>query len=206
MNTIKPNATLVFASNNAHKKAEVQAIAGSGLRLISPAELGLLEELPESSATLAENALQKAAFVFERFPELEVFSEDSGLFVDCLNGDPGVHTARFAGAGATDQQNIQLLLERMKGHSNRKAAFKTVICLMSKEGQHFFEGECPGIIASALSGEGGFGYDPVFHPLKGDEMEPRSFAAIPSEEKNRLSHRGKALRKMLAYLHSQGKM
>lgn len=185
---------LIFASNNLHKLEEVRSLL-AGFNILSAREAGALEELPETGSTLHENAEMKAKKVYE-LTGRPGFSDDTGLFVDCLNGAPGVYSARYAGDKASSLDNIEKLLKAMENCSNRSARFKTVVCLYEGQQPLFFEGEVSGRITEKPFGKSGFGYDPVFIP---DGLE-KTFSEIPSAEKNMLSHRKKALEKMEKYL------
>lgn len=186
---------LVFATNNPHKLAEVQAVLGPGFRLVTPAELGVTEDIPEEQDTLEGNALQKARYVHSR-TGTDCFADDTGLEVEALGGEPGVHSARYATDGHDHAANRSLLLRRLDGADNRHACFRTVIALVTDSGEHLFEGRADGTIAVSESGAGGFGYDNLFVP----QGEARTFACMSDSEKNALSHRGKAVRKLARFL------
>lgn len=191
--------TLVFASHNLHKVEEMRRICGPRFSIKSLADIGCTEEIPEEGLTLDDNARSKALWVYERYG-LPCFADDTGLEVDALDGAPGVHTARFAGEACDPQANVSLLLERMKGVKTRDARFRTVIACIDASGNvHCFEGEARGKIALERCGNAGFGYDPVFVPEDGDG---RSFAQMESDEKNAISHRGRATKKILDFLES----
>jgi XTP/dITP diphosphohydrolase len=182
--------TLCFATNNGHKIAEVRAAAGSGLSLIT-----LDEELPETQPTLEGNARQKARYVFDRY-SLSCFADDTGLEVDALGGVPGVHSARYAGPGRSSEANIDLLLRNLSGLSNRAAQFRAVFWLVTPKGEWAFEGTVRGQILQVRKGSGGFGYDPVFLP----DGSVKTLAEMSMDEKNRISHRGIAVRKLAEFL------
>lgn len=188
---------LVFASNNQHKVEEVQAIIGSKINLKSLNEINCHDEIPETGDTFVENAGQKSRFVYERF-HLDCFADDSGLEIDALNGEPGVHSAHFSGS-RDFQENINLVLTRLEGKANRKARFKTVISLILSGKEYLFEGIIEGKISMSQSGQKGFGYDPIFIP----EGYDISFAEMSAEEKNKISHRAKAMEKLIQFLNSQ---
>ena len=192
----KESRTIVFASHNAHKTEEMRRICGERFRIVSLADLGCDTDIPENGLTLEENAEAKVRWVYERYG-MECFADDTGLEVDALGGAPGVHTARFAGPECDTRANVDLLLERLRGVSDRRARFRTVICLILGGEEHFFEGIVEGRIAERESGTEGFGYDPLFVPDGSD----RSFARMSAEEKNALSHRGRAVRRLADYLH-----
>lgn len=158
-------------------------------------EMGLSGEIPETSDTLQGNALQKAQWVWER-TRLDCFADDTGLEVEALNGAPGVYSARYAGEGCSFDDNIDKLLEAMEGMTNRRADFRTVICLLEGGVPRYFEGRVEGMILTERYGEGGFGYDPVFMP----DRFAVSFAEMPLEVKNKISHRGLAVSKLVDYL------
>ena len=188
---------LVFASNNQHKVEEVQAIIGSKINLKSLNDINCHDEIPETGDTFVENAGQKSRFVYERF-HLDCFADDSGLEIDALNGEPGVHSAHFSGS-RDFQENINLVLTRLKGKANRKARFKTVISLILSGKEYLFEGIIEGKISMSQSGQKCFGYDPIFIP----EGYDISFAEMSAEEKNKISHRAKAMEKLIQFLNSQ---
>lgn len=187
---------LVFVTNNRHKLEEIKAIAGDSIKIMSLKEIGCEEEIPETAETIRGNALMKARYVSERYG-VDCFADDTGLEVIALGGAPGVHTARYASASGHDEiGNMQLLLHNLEGECDRRARFVTWIALIESGEEKTFEGECVGTILEGMRGIGGFGYDPVFQP----EGYEKSFAEMTSEEKNRLSHRGKATRKLIEYL------
>lgn len=187
---------LVFASGNRGKIREALEILGEGFELLTPAEAGILEDIPETGQTLRDNSLQKARYLYER-TGMDCFADDTGLEVDCLGGAPGIHTARYAGEAKDPAANIDKLLREMeKAGGSRTARFRTVVTLIVGGETLFFEGVMEGSIAKARSGAGGFGYDPVFMP----EGYDCTAAELSEEEKNAISHRGKALRAMAAAL------
>ncbi len=191
--------TIIFASHNAHKVEEMRRICGSRFRVVSLADMGCCEEIPENGLTLDENARAKALWVHARYG-LPCFADDTGLEVDALGGEPGVHTARFAGEECDPQANVSLLLERLQGATDRSARFRTVIACVDEDGtMHTFEGEARGRIATERTGTAGFGYDPVFIPADGDG---RSFAQMGADEKNAISHRGRATARFIDFLES----
>ena len=187
---------ILFATNNAHKLAEVQAVLGDDFTLVTPRDCGVTEEVPETQPTLEGNAAQKARYLYER-TGCDCFADDTGLEVEVLGGAPGVHSARYATDGHDFAANNRLLLRNLEGAANRRARFRTVICLILGGEEHFFEGIVEGRIAERESGTEGFGYDPLFVPDGSD----RSFARMSAEEKNALSHRGRAVRRLADYLH-----
>lgn len=190
---------IVFATNNAHKLREVQQLLGDRFTLVTPRECGIVEDIPEEQPTLEGNALQKARYIFER-TGIDCFADDTGLEVDALGGEPGVRSARYGSAeGHDDEANKRLLLQNMAGKENRSAQFRTAIALIMGGEEHLFEGIVRGRILCAEQGDGGFGYDPLFAP-EGDE---RSFAEMSADEKNAISHRGRAIAKLVEWLQEQ---
>jgi XTP/dITP diphosphohydrolase len=187
--------TLLFASNNLHKSAEINTIAGLTCKIITLQEAGIEIDIPEPHPSFYDNALEKSRTIYQ-LTQKNCFSEDSGLEVKALGGAPGVRSARYAHDKATDQENIEMLLDTLKEFADRTARFKTVISLQFDGGEYFFEGECSGQILSKQRGSAGFGYDPIFVP----EGSTLSFAEMSSAEKNQFSHREKAIRKMLSFL------
>lgn len=187
--------TIVFATNNAHKLGELRGIAGEEWNIMSLAEIGCHDDIPETADTLEGNALIKARWVKERYG-YDCFADDTGLMVDALDGAPGVYSARYAGPSHDSAANMKLLLERMADKDNRNAHFSTVIALVMGGEEHIFEGRVDGTIAREPSGCGGFGYDPVFVP----ENSGRKFSEMTAEEKNAISHRGRATRKLMEFL------
>ena len=186
---------LVFATNNAHKLREVSQVVGDKFTLITPRECGIDEDIPEEQPTLESNALQKARYIYAR-TGLDCFADDTGLEVDALGCEPGVRSARYATDGHDDEANKRLLLERMQGVEARGAQFRTAIALIIGGKEYLFEGIVRGNITTEERGEGGFGYDPLF-VAEGCEQ---SFAEISAEEKNAISHRGRAVRKLAEFL------
>lgn len=189
---------LVFASNNAHKLSEIRAILGDRIEIISLSDLQCHDEIPETADTLEGNALIKARYVWEHYG-LYCFADDTGLEVEALGGAPGVYSARFAGEHASFEDNVSLLLERLSGvAAPRRARFRTVVALIDEYGTHFFEGSVDGEITLERSGDHGFGYDPIFRP----EGREETFAQLPEQEKNSMSHRGRAVQKLVRYLQA----
>ncbi len=187
--------TIVFATNNPNKIKEVQQLLGSSYQFLSLKEVGCTEELPETTPTLEGNALEKARHLYHNYHH-DCFSEDTGLEVEALDGAPGVITAMYAGPERDANLNMQKVLRELATHANRKARFRTVIALIIKGQEHLFEGIVEGAISHNLQGEDGFGYDPIFMP----EGEARTFAQMSKEEKNAISHRGRAIAKLQAFL------
>ena len=186
---------LIFATNNKHKVQEVRAALQDQVEVVSLAEAGLSGEIPETADTLQGNALQKAQWVWER-THADCFADDTGLEVDALGGAPGVYSARYAGEHCSFDDNIDKLLGAIQGESNRKADFRTVICLIENGEPRYFEGRVDGQILLERHGAEGFGYDPVFMP----DRFAVSFAEMPLEVKNSISHRGLAVAKLKEYL------
>lgn len=186
---------LVFATNNPHKLREVREMAGDSLEILSLADIGCHDDIPETADTLEGNALQKARWVRDRYDH-DCFADDTGLMVDALGGAPGVYTARYAGPACSPDDNMDLLLRNLEGKTDRKATFRTVIALCLDGEEHLFEGEVHGEIATDRHGVHGFGYDPVFIC---DETGKR-FADMTEEAKNAISHRGRAVRKFIDFL------
>lgn len=186
---------ICFASNNAKKLEEIKSALSGKVGIISLAELGCNEELAETGDTLFHNAFQKARYVAETFG-VDCFADDTGLEVIALDGAPGVYSGRFAGEPRSDDRNVDLLLKKMEGKENRKASFRTVIALILKGEEFSFEGTVDGEIIHERIGEKGFGYDPVFRP----DGYKRTFAELSMEEKNQISHRGKATAKLIQFL------
>lgn len=185
---------LVFATNNAHKLEEVQAIVGDKFILKSLSDIDCQDDIPETGVAFQENAQQKTDYLVNKYG-LYCFGDDSGLEVDALNGEPGVYSARYSGSRDMEK-NIDLLLEKLGDNPNRNARFKTVISLYLNEQQHFFEGTIEGQIIKERRGEKGFGYDPIFVP-NGYDM---TFAEMSAEEKNAISHRAVAVGKLAEFL------
>lgn len=189
---------IIFATNNAHKLSEVQAVLGDRFRLITLAECGITEDIPEDAPTLEGNALQKARYVHER-TGVDCFADDTGLEVDALDGAPGVHSARYATDGHDFAANNRLLLRNLAGAADRSAHFRTVIALILDGREYLFEGRVDGRIVESEAGCGGFGYDPLFVP----EGFDRTFAEMGADEKNAISHRGRAVRRLVEFLQSK---
>lgn len=187
---------LVFATNNEHKLHEIKQMLGKGFDLVSLGETGCTEEIPENSDTLEGNASQKSHYVFEKYG-LDCFADDTGLEVEALNNAPGVYSARYAGPQRDSSDNVKKLLSELDKIKNRKARFKTVISLLINGQEILFEGIVNGQILTQARGEKGFGYDPVFQP----DGYAVSFAEMDLDEKNKISHRGQAFRKLIDYLN-----
>lgn len=188
---------IVFATNNPHKLEEAQSILQGHVKVLSLSDIACHDDIPETADTLEGNALIKARWVKEKYG-YDCFADDTGLMVEALNGAPGVYSARFAGEHCSPSDNIALLLEKLGDTPNRDAKFCTVIALILGEEEYLFEGEVKGSIAKENTGTSGFGYDPVFIP----EGSSFSFAEMSSQEKNSISHRGRALEKLSSFLET----
>ena len=190
---------LVFATNNAHKLAEVRSILEPQFKIISLEDLNCTDDIPETAQTLDGNALLKATWIHTKFG-IDCFADDTGLEVDALGGEPGVYSARYAGEENNSYNNMSKVLTLLGDDTNRKARFRTVIALIQDKKNHFFEGRIEGDIALIPRGESGFGYDPIFVP----QGYLLSFAQLSAEEKNQISHRALALHKLMDFLlHKQ---
>ena len=191
---------LVFATNNQHKLEEARAITAGKFELLSLADIDCHDDIPETAPTLEGNALIKARWIFDRYG-FDCFADDTGLMVDALDGEPGVLSARYAGPGHDSEANMKKLLANMEGEPDRKAHFSTAVALILDGKEYLFEGRVDGTIASEPGGENGFGYDPIF---VADETGSR-FAEMTAEEKNSISHRGRAMRKLAEFLENKSK-
>ena len=189
---------IVFATNNKHKLEEIKDILGKDFEIVSLAEIGCHEDIPETALTLEENARQKSTYIVEHYNH-DCFADDTGLEVDALNGEPGVHSARYAeGTDHDSEANMRKLLSKMSNVKDRTARFRTVISLIINGVEHQFEGRVEGRIATEKHGTEGFGYDPIFIP----EGYDKSFAELGEEVKNQISHRARAVKKLAEYLSS----
>jgi XTP/dITP diphosphohydrolase len=187
---------LIFATNNNHKLQEIRTILDGKYHVSGLKAIGFSEEIAETSHTLEGNAILKARYIQKEF-NTNCFADDTGLEIEALNGKPGVHSARYAGVDCISENNIQKVLQELQGIGNRKARFRTVIALI-KDGREFlFEGTVSGTIIKEKRGSSGFGYDPIFIP----EGDTRTFAEMPLEEKNQVSHRAAAIKKLVAFLN-----
>ena len=186
---------LIFATHNLHKTAEIREIVKHHFTILNLKDIGCLDEIPETADTLPGNALQKAQYVVDRYG-FNCFADDTGLEIDALDGRPGVFSARYAGEGCSYQDNVDKALLELKGITNRRARFITVIALISEGQQYFFEGKIEGEIITAPRGNAGFGYDPIFRPDGYD----KTFAEMGDLEKNQISHRAIAMNKLLDFL------
>lgn len=188
---------LVFATNNKHKLLEIKESV-QNYRVKGLSEYGIKEDIPETGNTLKENARIKARFIYEKYG-VNCFADDTGLEVKALDGAPGVYSARYAGPDCNYHDNNEKLLRELEKNENRSAQFRTVICLIIHGEERYFEGVCPGEILKEYQGENGFGYDPLFLPI-GFNV---SFAEMSTADKNKISHRGLAVEKLLSYLNNQ---
>ena len=186
---------IVFATNNPHKLEEARAVASGYLNILSLADIGCHDEIPETAETLEGNALIKARWVKDRYG-YDCFADDTGLMVDALGGAPGVYSARYAGPHCSPQDNIRLLLANMDGKADRSAKFATVIALIKDGEEHVFRGEVEGEIATEPHGEAGFGYDPIFIAKESG----KTFALMTAADKNAISHRGRAMRNFMSFI------
>ncbi len=192
---------LVFATNNKHKLLEARAKITNDFEIISLAELNCFDDIEETADTLEGNAQIKAEYIYNKFG-IGCFADDTGLEVEALNGAPGVYSSRYAGENPTFEDNTNKLLHELANATNRKARFRTSICLILNGEKHFFEGLVNGIITKQAAGVGGFGYDPVFMP----EGYNETFAELPLSVKNTISHRGRALDELCLFLKSYSKI
>lgn len=187
---------IVFATNNPHKLREIRAILHDETEVLSLADIGCHVDIPETAETLEGNALIKAHYVYDNYG-YDCFADDTGLEVEALNGEPGVRTARYAGEEQDSKANMRKLLREMEGKTNRSARFRTAIALIQKGEEHLFSGEVRGVISTTPLGEKGFGYDPVFIP----EETGMTFAQMGEDAKNHISHRARAVAKLMEYLN-----
>ncbi|MBQ3353817.1 MAG: non-canonical purine NTP diphosphatase [Bacteroidales bacterium] len=190
---------IVFATNNKNKLREIREIMSDLYEVLSLDDIGCHEEIVEDAETIEGNAKIKADFVTNKY-HVDCFADDTGLEVEALNGAPGVYSARYAGEHCSYQDNVNKMLNAMKGKTNRKAAFRTVIALNLDGKSYTFEGRCDGQIVESQRGTDGFGYDPIFMP----DGFNQTFAEMSHEEKNAISHRGRATKKLIAFLKSLG--
>lgn len=190
---------LIFATHNDHKVKEVAQMLPSYLTMKSLTDINFHDEIDETGKTFEENALLKAKTIFEKTNK-NIFADDSGLVIDALDGAPGVYSARYAGTGK-DADNVAKALKELEGKTNRKAYFISIFCLILNGKEYFFEGKVNGTISTEILGEDGFGYDPIFIP----DGYSKSFAQMTAEEKNNISHRGLAVKKLNDFLTKQNK-
>lgn len=188
---------LIFATNNKHKLEEIEKLLDKNIKLLSLKDISFFEEIPEDYETLKENALQKARHIYSRY-QVNCFADDTGLEIDFLNGAPGVYSARYAGEGCSFDDNVHKVLREMAKAGNRRARFRTIIALILDNKDYFFEGVVEGEILTEKHGEGGFGYDPIFRPL----AYKKSFAEMDINLKNKISHRGLAVEKLVTFLNT----
>lgn len=186
---------LVFATNNKHKLQEIKHILGSSIELLSLNDIGCMEDIPENQPTIEGNAAEKSFYVYNKYG-YNCFADDTGLEIEALDGEPGVYSARYAGEEKSSDKNIELVLLKLNKIKNRKARFKTVISLVIDGRETQFEGIVDGEILEERRGATGFGYDPVFKPIESS----LSFAEMSLDEKNKISHRGRATQKLIDYL------
>ena len=186
---------LVFATNNKHKLHELRAILGNTFELLSLQDIGCFDDIPEEQPTLEGNARQKAFYVFDKFG-FACFADDTGLEIEALNGEPGVYSARYAGEGKSAEANMEKVLKNMEKINRRNARFRTVISLVINGNEKQFEGIVEGEILREKRGDLGFGYDPIFQP----QGYNHTFAEMELDEKNKISHRGRAIQKLVQYL------
>nr|WP_262911934.1 non-canonical purine NTP diphosphatase [Bacteroides caecigallinarum] len=188
---------LVFATNNAHKLEEIRAILGDKVEILSLNDIDCHADIPETADTLQGNAALKAQYIYDNYG-LDCFADDTGLEVEALNGAPGIYSARYAGGEGHDSEaNMKKLLSEMQDKDNSKARFRTVICLIEDGKEHFFEGIVNGSIIRERKGGAGFGYDPVFMP----DGYSETFAEMGNDEKNKISHRARAVQKLCEYIN-----
>ena len=190
---------LIFATHNKHKSDEVSQMIGDLFDVRDLSQTGIEEDIPETGNTLESNARIKARYVYDRTGQ-NVFADDTGLEVEALNGQPGVFTARYAGPECDSVKNMHKLLDDLANENNRRAQFRTVICLKMGESEFIFEGVVKGTITRSFSGKEGFGYDPIFMP----DGYNQTFAEMSMEEKNKISHRGLAVEKLVSFLRKIG--
>ncbi|MEZ7924284.1 MAG: non-canonical purine NTP diphosphatase [Flavobacteriales bacterium] len=188
---------IVFATNNPNKLKEIQSLMHAGIEIISLKDIGCTEDIPETGETLEANAFQKARYLKEQYG-YDCFADDTGLEVEALNGAPGVYSARYAGPERSAEANMAKILTELDGKENRKAQFRTAVALILNGEEHLFDGKVEGHISEDKQGEEGFGYDPIFLP----ENNLRSFAQMSMSEKGAISHRGRAVRKLVDFLRS----
>ena len=188
---------IVFATNNPNKLKEIQSLMHAGIEIISLKDIGCTEDIPETGETLEANAFQKARYLKEQYG-YDCFADDTGLEVEALNGAPGVYSARYAGPERSAEANMAKILTELDGKENRKAQFRTAVALILNGKEQLFEGKVEGHISETKQGEEGFGYDPIFLP----KNYQRSFAQMSMDEKGTISHRGRAVRKLVDFLRS----
>ena len=190
---------IVFATNNAHKLQELRQMLGDRYEVLCLNDIGCHEDIPETADTIEGNARMKAEYVKEHYG-YDCFSDDTGLEIDALGGEPGVYSARYAGPGHDSEANIDKVLKKLDGVKERTARFRTAIVLLQGGEMHLFEGQVEGVILTERHGTGGFGYDSIFKPIEGDGS---TFAQMLPEQKNSISHRGRAVARLVAFLNGQ---
>ena len=188
---------IVFATNNLNKLEEIRNLVPENIKIIGLNDIQCIEELPETQLTLEGNALQKANYIYSKYG-FNCFADDTGLEIDALGGEPGVFSARYAGEACKAEDNMRKVLDKLKGEKVRSAKFRTVIALIIKGKETFFEGKCNGSITKIMKGAEGFGYDPIFRPFGYD----LTFAEMTKAEKGAISHRGKAVEKLILFIAS----
>ena len=188
---------IVFATNNAHKLQELRQMLGDRYEVLCLTDIGCHEDIPETADTIEGNARMKAEYVKEHYG-YDCFSDDTGLEIDALGGEPGVYSARYAGLGHDSEANIDKVLKKLDGVKERTARFRTAIVLLQGGEMHLFEGQVEGVILTERHGTGGFGYDSIFQPIEGDGS---TFAQMSPEQKNSISHRGRAVARLVAFLN-----
>ena len=186
---------LVFATNNVHKLNEIRNLAGRNFEIVSLSDMGWVDEIPETGKTIEDNASQKAFYIYEKY-KFDCFADDTGLEIESLDKRPGVYSARYAGESCNFEDNMSKVLTELQGITNRKACFRTVISLVIQGKEVRFEGKVDGVILNEYRGNKGFGYDPIFQP----NGYKQTFAEMPLELKNAISHRGLATQKLIAFL------
>ncbi len=190
---------IVFATNNVHKLTELRQMLGDRYEILGLADIGCHEDIPETADNIEGNAEMKARYVKEHYG-YDCFSDDTGLEIDALNGEPGVLSARYAGPGHDSEANIEKVLKKLDGVTERTARFRTAIILLQGDEMHLFEGQVEGVILTERHGTGGFGYDSIFQPVEGDGS---TFAQMSPQDKNRISHRGRAVARLVEFLNKQ---
>ena len=190
---------IIFATNNAHKLEELRQILAGRFNVLSLADIDCHEDIPETAPTIEGNAVMKAQWIHEHYG-VDCFADDTGLEIDALGGEPGVHSARYATDGHDNIANINKVLTKMAGVTDRTARFRTVIALIMDGELHTFKGEVEGRILTERHGEGGFGYDSIFQPVEGDG---RTFGEMSAQEKNAISHRGRAVARLAEFLSAR---
>ena len=188
---------IVFATNNAHKLEELRQMIGERYEVLGLADIGCHEDIPETADTIEGNAQMKARYVKDNYG-YDCFSDDTGLEIDALNGEPGIYSARYAGPGHDSEANIDKVLAKLSGVTERTARFRTAIVLLQGDEMHMFEGQVEGVILTERHGTGGFGYDSIFQPIEGDGS---TFAQMSPNEKNSISHRGRAVARLVEFLN-----